>query len=82
MSNNDSQQIVNKAWNFAHVLSDDGRLEALLLDGWGILMSIRSGWVWNIWGRVVLHLKRGTLRICTDDDAKNLVRFIEQRIGT
>ena len=24
MSNNDSQQIVNKAWNFAHVLRDDG----------------------------------------------------------
>ena len=23
MSNNDSQQIVNKAWNFAHVLRDD-----------------------------------------------------------
>jgi type I restriction enzyme M protein len=24
MSTNDSQQIVNKAWNFAHVLRDDG----------------------------------------------------------
>jgi len=24
MSNNDSQQIVSKAWNFAHVLRDDG----------------------------------------------------------
>jgi type I restriction enzyme M protein len=24
MGNNDSQQIVNKAWNFAHVLRDDG----------------------------------------------------------
>src|SRR4051812_8368440 len=24
MSNNESQQIVNKAWNFAHVLRDDG----------------------------------------------------------
>ncbi len=24
MTNNDSQQIVNKAWNFAHVLRDDG----------------------------------------------------------
>ena len=24
MSQNDSQQIVNKAWNFAHVLRDDG----------------------------------------------------------
>jgi hypothetical protein len=55
---------------------------ALLLDGWGIHMSIRGGWVWNIWGRdcVVLHLKKGTLRIGTDD-AKNLAGFIEQRIG-
>jgi len=54
----------------------------LLLDGWGIHMSIRGGWVWNIWGRdcVVLHLKKGTLRIGTDD-AKNLASFIEQRIG-
>src|SRR2546422_10551495 len=24
MSQNDTQQIVNKAWNFAHVLRDDG----------------------------------------------------------
>jgi type I restriction enzyme M protein len=24
MTNNSSQQIVNKAWNFAHVLRDDG----------------------------------------------------------
>jgi len=24
MNNNASQQIVNKAWNFAHVLRDDG----------------------------------------------------------
>lgn len=30
MSNNDSQQIVNKAWNFAHVLRDDG-LSGLLI---------------------------------------------------
>ncbi len=54
----------------------------LLLDGWGIHMSIRGGWVWNIWGRdcVVLHLKKGTLRIGTDD-AENLAGFIEQRIG-
>ncbi|AMV32061.1 hypothetical protein VN12_08055 [Pirellula sp. SH-Sr6A] len=56
--------------------------QTLLLDGWGIHMSIRGGWVWNIWGRdcVVLHLKKGTLRIGTDD-AKNLACFIEQRIG-
>lgn len=54
----------------------------LLLDGWGIHMSIRGGWVWNLWGRdcVVVHLKKGTLRIGTDD-AKNLAGFLTQRIG-
>jgi hypothetical protein len=56
--------------------------QMLLLDGWGIHMSMRGGWVWNLWGRdcVVLHWKKGTLRIGTDD-AKNLACFIEQRIG-
>ena len=41
----------------------------LLLDGWGIHISIRGGWVWNLWGRdcVVVHLKKGTLRTGTDD---------------
>ena len=53
----------------------------LFLDGWGIHMSIRGGWVWNIWGQdcVVLHLKKGTLRIGTDD-AQNLARLVEGRI--
>jgi len=29
-----------------------------ILDGWGIHMSLRGGWVWNLWGRdcVVLQL--------------------------
>jgi hypothetical protein len=33
-----------------------------ILDGWGIHMSFRGGWVWNIWGRdcVVLRLRKGT----------------------
>lgn len=50
----------------------------LILDGWGIHMSIRGGWVWNLWGRdcVVVHLKNGgVLRIGTDD-AANLARFL------
>ena len=48
-----------------------------ILDGWGIHMSLRGGWVWNLWGRdcVVLRLKRGVLRVGTDD-AENLARFI------
>ncbi len=33
----------------------------LLLDGWGIHVSIRGGWVWNLWGRacVVVRFKNG-----------------------
>jgi len=54
----------------------------LILDGWGIHMSIRGGWVWNLWGRdcVVVHLKKGVLRIGTDD-AANLAAFLATRIG-
>jgi len=50
----------------------------LLLDGWGIHMSIRGGWVWNLWGQdcVVVHLKKGTLRIGTDE-AENLAGFLK-----
>jgi hypothetical protein len=57
--------------------------QTLLLDGLGIHMSIRGGWVWNIWGRdcVVVHMKQGPLRIGTDD-AKNLAAFLAQRIGS
>ena len=55
----------------------------VLLEGWGIHMSPRGGWVWNIWGRdcVVIHLETGTLRVGTDDDA-NLEALLRQRIGS
>ena len=55
----------------------------LLLDGWGIHMSIRGSWVWNLWGRncVVVHLVNGgTLRIGTDD-AENLVGFLNGKLA-
>lgn len=54
----------------------------LLLEGWGIHLSIRGGWVWNLWGQtcVVVYLKNGgTLRIGTDD-AENLVEFLRRRV--
>ncbi len=53
----------------------------LLLDGWGIHMSIRGGWLWNLWGRdcVVMRLTNGTLRIGTDD-AENLAGILKNRI--
>ena len=53
-----------------------------LLDGWGIHMSIRGGWVWNLWGRdcVVVHFRNGgTLRIGTDDSEK-LAGFLEGKL--
>jgi hypothetical protein len=56
----------------------------LLLDGLGIHMSIRGGWVWNIWGRdcVVVHFRNGgTLRIGTDD-AEILAGFLQSRVVT
>lgn len=55
--------------------------QTLFLDGWGIHMSIRGGWVWNLWGRdcVVVHLKKGVLRIGTDD-AEELAGFLEGNI--
>jgi len=54
-----------------------------LLDGWGIHLSMRGGWVWNLWGRacVVVRFKNGgTLRIGTDD-AENLAGFLEGKIS-
>lgn len=53
----------------------------LILDGWGIHLSIRGGWVWNLWGRdcVVVHFRDGgTLRIGTDD-AGDLAGFLERK---
>lgn len=54
---------------------DVGR--TLVIEGWGIHYSLRGGWIWNLWGRdcVVLHLRKGTLRIGTDD-AENLAEFL------
>lgn len=51
------------------------------LDGWGIHMSLRGGWVWNLWGRdcVVLNLRKGMLRIGTDD-AERLAKYVKTRL--
>jgi hypothetical protein len=65
--------------------SDIGSVEigrTTLLDGWGIHLSVRGGWVWNLWGRtcvVVCFKNGGTLRIGTDD-AENLVKFLRKRV--
>lgn len=53
-----------------------------ILDGWGIHMSLRGGWVWNLWGRdcVVLKIRKGIARIGTNDGV-NLAAFLSQKIG-
>ncbi len=55
----------------------------LLLDGWGIHLSIRGGWVWNLWGRdcVVVHLKNGGVLRIGAADASNLAGFLGGKIG-
>jgi hypothetical protein len=35
----------------------------LILDDWGIHLSFRGGWIWNIWGRVV-SLSTGRTAAC------------------
>ena len=51
------------------------------LEGWGIHWSPLGGWVRNMWGHdcVVLRLKRGKLKIGTDD-AEGLAEFVSSRI--
>jgi len=54
--------------------------QTILLEGWGIHLSPRGGWVWNIWGRdcVRIHFGDSTLRIGTDDP-EGLVSFLRSK---
>jgi hypothetical protein len=56
---------------------------SLILEGWGIHYSIRGGWVWNLWGRdcVVVYFRNGGVLSIGTDDAENLARFLEGKIG-
>jgi hypothetical protein len=51
-----------------------------LLDGWGIHMSPRGGWVWNIagWDCVVIH--HGGKTWVGTDDTRNLAGFLKAKI--
>ncbi len=55
----------------------------IFLEGWGIHWSPWGGWVWNIRGChcVVLRLKRGKLKIGTDD-AEGLADFLRSQISS
>ena len=74
-------QLFRRAVRYEDIVSvETGR--TTILDGWGIHMSLRGGWVWNIWGRdcVVLQLRKGILRVGTDE-AEKLARFVENKIS-
>ena len=51
-----------------------------IFEGWGIHLSPRGGWVWNLGGRdcVIVALGGGRLTIGTDD-AVNLAEFLRAR---
>jgi hypothetical protein len=53
-----------------------------ILEGWGIHLSHRGGWVWNLWGSdcVLVELKRSKLRIGTDDP-QGLAEFLRSKMG-
>ncbi len=53
-----------------------------VFDGWGIHMSLRGGWVWNIWGRdcVTIWTNRMVLRVGSDDAAR-LAEFLGDRLA-
>ncbi|MEJ7594231.1 MAG: hypothetical protein WKF77_22060 [Planctomycetaceae bacterium] len=59
---------------------DTGR--TTFLDGWGIHLSMKGGWLWNLWGRdcVVLRLRKFILRVGTDDPER-LAEFIKVRLA-
>ncbi len=50
------------------------------LDGWGIHMSVRGGWVWNIWGWECVKITRSNrvIRIGTNDPVR-LAEFLQTR---
>jgi hypothetical protein len=54
-----------------------------ILDGWGIHVSLKGGWVWNIWGRdcVVIRLRNGGILRIGTDDTENLLSFLAKRLG-
>ena len=52
------------------------------LDGWGIHMSLRGGWVRNLWSRdcLVVHFKKGGMLRIGTDDAMCLAAFLSDQI--
>jgi hypothetical protein len=53
------------------------------LEGWGIHLSVRGGWVWNIWGMdcVRLDLTGGRKLWIGTDDPEGLRGFLVKKAG-
>ncbi len=53
-----------------------------ILDGWGIHRSPRHGWLWNLWGRdcVVIRRQRGVLRVGSDE-TEDLAKFLRCKMA-
>lgn len=54
-----------------------------VLDGWGIHLSPRGGWTWNLWGFdcVDVALAGGRMLHIGTDDPEGLAAFLQQRIA-
>ncbi|MEO2017770.1 MAG: hypothetical protein ABGZ53_25735 [Fuerstiella sp.] len=75
-------RLFRRVVRYADIMSvETGR--TTIVDGWGIHMSFKGGWVWNIWGQdcVILQLRKGLLRIGTDD-AGQLADFLNGRLAS
>lgn len=50
-----------------------------IFDGWGVHLSVRGGWVWNIWGRdcVLIELQRGRKLWLGTDEPNELCQFLK-----
>jgi len=50
-----------------------------VLDGWGIHLSLRGGWVWNIQGRDCVVIRHGGTTWLGTDDVPNLLAFLKAK---
>lgn len=64
-------------------IEDAQRGRTTILDGWGIHLSPRGGWTWNLWGFdcVDVRLSRGRRLHIGTDDPDGLAEFLKSRIA-
>ncbi|MEI6085611.1 MAG: hypothetical protein WCS70_15100 [Verrucomicrobiota bacterium] len=58
------------------------RARSTFIDGWGIHWVPGRGWTYNLWGRDCVEIRLGDkiVRVGTDD-ADELVRFLQSKLG-